>query len=72
MKYDITRLEPTTFYRLFTNTDRTALSIYTVKNQKLTYTFETKDEFEEFAKALNNYSRKHCTGVVIYVDDSQI
>ena len=23
-------------------------------------------------KALNNYSRKHCTGVVIYVDDSQI
>lgn len=72
MKYDISKLEPNTFYRLFTNTDRTVLSIYTVKNQKLTYTFDNKEEFETFTKALNNYSRKHCTGVVIYVDNSQI
>lgn len=72
MGYNITNLDPHTFYRLYTNTDRTILSIYTVKNQKHTYTFSNKNEFEIFAKELNNYSRKRNTGVVIYVDNSKI
>ena len=43
MGYNITNLDPNTFYRLYTNTDRTILSIYTVKNQKHTYTFSNKN-----------------------------
>ena len=72
MNYDITHLQPNTFHRIYTNTSRTVLSIYTVRNQKITYTFENKQEFDDFAKQLNMFCKAKRAGVVIYVDNSKI